>query len=126
MDTIELIRDRFHTLNDFTSLGRAYFSDEYTIEEKPLKKNVLKHPGLKEWLPKLAESYQQLKEFSLEETERLARACAEQAGVKPGVIINGMRTVVTGQLAGPSMFDILVTIGQEKVVARLKKTPGLF
>lgn len=126
LDTIELIRDRFHTLNDFTSLGRAYFSDEYTIEEKPLKKNVLKHPGLKEWLPELADSYRQLKEFSLEETERLARACAEQAGVKPGVIINGMRTVVTGQLAGPSMFDILVTIGQENVVDRLKKTPGLF
>ncbi len=125
-ETIDLIRDRFHTLNDFTSLGRAYFADDYTIEEKPLNKNVLKHPGLKEWLPELADLYENIENFSLEETERLARECAENAGVKPGIIINGMRTVVTGQLAGPSMFDILMAIGCEKVVARLRKTPQLY
>lgn len=126
LDTIELIRSRYHVLTDFATMGRAYFSDQYDIEEKPLNKNLLKHPGLKEWLPELADDYEKLADFSLEETERLARACAEKAGVKPGVIINGMRTVVTGQLAGPSMFDILVTIGQQKVVSRLRKTPQLY
>lgn len=126
LDTIELIRSRFHVLTDFATMGRAYFSDEYEIEDKPLNKNLLKHPGLKQWLPELANEYEKLFDFSVEETEKLARDCAEQAGVKPGVIINGMRTVVTGQLAGPSMFDILVTIGQEKVVSRLRKTPQLY
>ena len=126
LDTIDLIRSRFHVLTDFATMGRAYFSDEFEIDEKPLKKNLLKHPGLEQWLPELADDYEQLTDFSLEETERLARACAERVGVKPGVIINGMRTVVTGQLAGPSMFDVLVTIGQQKVVSRLHKTPQLF
>lgn len=107
-------------------MGRAYFSDEYEIEEKPLNKNLLKHPGLKQWLPELADDYEKLSDFSVEHTEKLARVCAEQAGVKPGVIINGMRTVVTGQLAGPSMFDILMAIGRDKVVARLRKTPQLY
>ena len=125
-DTLELIRSRFHVLTDFASMGRAYFSDEYEIEEKPLNKNLVKHPGLKQWLPELADEYELLADFSLEETERLARECAEKAEVKPGVIINGMRTVVTGQLAGPSMFDILMAIGQEKVVSRLRKTPQLY
>jgi glutamyl-tRNA synthetase len=126
LDTIDLIRSRFHVLTDFATLGKAYFSDEYEIEAKPLNKNLLKHPGLKQWLPELADEYENLTDFSLEETERLARGCAERAEVKPGVIINGMRTVVTGQLAGPSMFDILVTIGQDKVVSRLRSTPQLF
>ena len=126
LDTLELIRGRFHTLTDFATLGRAYFSDDYQIEEKPLKKNLLKHPGLQNWLPELAEAYEQLDPFSLEDTERLARECAERADVKPGVIINGMRTVVTGQLAGPSMFDILMAIGRDKVVDRLRKTPQLY
>ena len=125
-DTVALIRDRFHTINDFTSLGRAYFSDEYIIEDKPLKKNVLKRPGLKDWLPGLADAYEKAELFSAEETERLARLCAEQAEVKPGIIINGMRTVLTGQLAGPSMFDILMALGREKVVNRLRKTPELY
>ena len=126
LDTIDLIRDRFHTINDFSTRGRAYFANDYEIEEKPLKKNLLKHPGLKQWLPELAEAYSVAESFSLEETERLARAAAEAADVKPGVIINGMRTVVTGQLAGPSMFDILMAIGRDRVVERLKKTPELY
>ena len=124
--TLDLIRDRFHTLKDFTSLGRAYFADNYLIEEKPLKKNVLKHPDLKDWLPALADQYDQLNDFSLEETERLARELADKFEIKPGIIINGMRTVVTGQLAGPSMFDILVTIGQKRVVKRLKDIDRLY
>jgi len=37
-----------------------------------------------------------------------------------------MRTVLTGQLAGPSMFDILMTLGREKVLARLQRIDHLF
>lgn len=125
-DTLNLIRDRFHTLKDFTTLGRAYFADDYTVDEKPLNKNVLKYEGLKEWFPILAERYEQLADFTLEETERVARELAEELDIKPGILINGMRTVVTGQLAGPSMFDILVTIGQDKVVQRLRNIASFF
>ena len=124
--TLNLIRDRFHTLKDFTSLGRAYFADDFLVEEKPLKKNVLKHEGLKDWLPALADQYERLEDFSLEETERLARKLADKLEIKPGIIINGMRTVVTGQLAGPSMFEILVVIGQKRVVKRLKDIDRLY
>jgi glutamyl-tRNA synthetase len=119
-ETLDLIRDRFHTLKDFTSLGRAYFGDDYVVEDKALQKNVLKHEGLRQWLVMLADRYEALSEFSLVTTERIARELAEELAVKPGVIINGMRAVVTGQLAGPSMFDALLAIGQQRVVARLR------
>lgn len=125
-NTLNLIRDRFHTLKDFTSLGRAYFADDFVVEEKPLKKNILKHEGLKQWLPVLADKYEQLENFNLEETERVVRELADKLEIKPGIIINGMRTAVTGQLAGPSMFDILVTIGQKRVVDRLKNIGRLY
>ena len=118
--TIDLIRDRFHTLKDFTTLGRAYFADDFVVEEKPLQKNVLKFPELKTWLPTLADRYEQLAEFTTAETERVARELAEELDIKPGILINAMRTVVTGQLAGPSMFDILMVIGRESVVRRLR------
>ncbi len=124
--TIDLIRSRFHTLKDFATLGRAYFSDDFAIEEKALRKNLLPYPGLQQWLPELADRYRTVDVFSVEETERLAREAADMAGVKPGVIINGMRTVVTGQLAGPSMFDILAAIGKDTVVRRLTATPAVY
>jgi glutamyl-tRNA synthetase len=124
--TLDLIRDRFHTLKDFTTLGRAYFADDFTVEQKPLAKNVLKYEELQQWLPELANRYEKLANFSLEETERVARELSDELAIKPGIIINAMRTVVTGQLAGPSMFDIIVTIGREKVVRRLREIGKLF
>ena len=124
--TLDLIRDRFHTLKDFTTLGRAYFADDFTVEQKPLVKNVLKYEELQQWLPELANRYEKLEDFNLEETERVARELSDELAIKPGIIINAMRTVVTGQLAGPSMFDIIVTIGREKVVRRLREVGKLF
>ncbi len=126
LQTLDLIRDRFHTLTDFAALGRAYFSDDFPVEAKPLKKNVLKHEGLKEWLPMLAKRYEELDDFNLETAEQTARELATELDIKPGIIINGMRTVVTGQLAGPSMFDILITIGRERVVRRLSEVEKLY
>lgn len=126
LETLDLIRPRFHTLKDFATLGRAYFADDFSICEKSRKKNILKHPGLENWLPELAERYDNLSNFSLEETERVAREYATELDIKPGIIINGMRTAVTGQLAGPSMFDILVTIGKENVVKRLRTANRLY
>jgi glutamyl-tRNA synthetase len=124
--TIDLIRPRFHTLKDFADMGRAYFADDFTICEKPLNKNILKYPELAEWLPQLAERYANLDSFNVESAEEIAREMASELDIKPGVLINGMRTVVTGQLAGPSMFDILMAIGQEKVVERLRSTGKLY
>ncbi len=126
LDTLNLIRDRFHTLKDFATAGRAYFDEKYDIDPKPLKKNVLKYPDLVTWLPQLAERYDGLTEFTAETTEHTCRALAEELELKPGILINAMRTVLTGQLAGPSMFDIVMTLGKERVVARLRNVDHLF
>lgn len=126
LDTLVLIRDRFHTLNDFAEAGRAYFSDQYDIDPKPLAKNILKHPELKTWLPQLAARFAALSNFNLESTETSCRQMADELGIKPGVLINAMRTALTGQLAGPSMFDILITLGQDTVVRRLSRVDHLY
>ena len=126
LDTLNLIRDRFHTLKDFTSLGRAYFSEEYSVDPKPLEKNVLKFPDLITWLPALADRFAALTDFNLESTEAAVREFAEEQSIKPGILINAMRTLVTGQLAGPSMFDILVTMGQARIVRRLRTVEHFF
>lgn len=126
LDTLDMIRERFHTLKDFTTRGRAYFSDDYDIEEKPLRKNVLKHPELQQWLPQAAERFSALTKFNKDEAERISREMAAELGIKPGILINGMRTALTGQLAGPSMFDVLEALGRDTVVRRLENVDHLF
>ena len=119
LQTLDLIRDRFHTINDFSKAGRAYFADDYSIDPKPLKKNILKHPDLRQWLPMLSSRFSAIESFNRESAENVTRELATELDIKPGILINGMRTVLTGQLAGPGMFDILVALGKKRVVERL-------
>ena len=74
----------------------------------------------------LADKLEQLPDFAQETTEEALREFCEALEVKPGIIINGMRTCVTGQLAGPSMFEALGALGQERVVKRLRSCGKLF
>lgn len=124
--TIDLIRSRYHVTTEFATLGRAYFSDEYQIEEKALEKNILKHDGLKNWFSILADRLESIESFSIEETENVIRNMAEELDIKAGILINGIRAAVTGQTVGPGLFDILIAIGQKRVVERLRKAVSLF
>lgn len=126
LETLELIRSRFHVTTDFVERGRAYFSDDFPIESRALKKNISKHPQLENWLPMVADRLEKLEGFTTAEAENVIREMAETLEIKPGVLINGIRTVVTGQLAGPGLFDVLMTIGQRRVVERLRRSPALF
>ena len=120
-NTVDLIRSRFHTLKDFVGPGRAYFSDNYEFDPQPVKKNLAKHEKIGEWLGLLADRFAGLPEFTKEEAERASRELADELDIKAGILINGTRTVVTGQAAGAGLFDVLMAIGGDKVVARLKK-----
>jgi len=126
LKTLEMTRERFHTLKDFISLGRAWFADDFAMDETALTKNVLKHPGLKEWLPQLADRFAALPELGHEETERVCREFAEELGVKVGVLVNGARAVITGQVKGPSMFEVFAQLGKPRVVARLRDATKYF
>jgi glutamyl-tRNA synthetase len=124
--TVDLIRSRFHTLKDFATQGRAYFADDFEVEEQAISKNLLKEPKLKEWLPLLAARYEQLPTFSREAAEGELRELAAELDIKPGLLINGARTVVTGRLAGPGMFEVLEAVGRERVVARLQSVAAYY
>jgi glutamyl-tRNA synthetase len=124
--TVDLIRSRYHTLNDFATLGRCYFGDEFPIEGESFAKNVAKHMGLRQWLPLLADRLAQLDDFTSQPIEGIIRDLAAEIGTKAGILINGARVVVTGQAAGPGLFEVLAAVGKDRVVRRLRNTDSLF
>ena len=117
---IELIRHRFFTLKDFSSQGRAYFSEDFDFDEAAVKKNILKEPRLNELLPSLADRLENVEPFTTATAEEVLRAFSEEAGVKAGLLINASRTMLTGQAVGPSMFEVFEIIGRERSVMRLR------
>ena len=128
VQTVDLMRQRFHTLKDFSAQGRAYFADELTpadFDEAAVKKNLQKEPRLRELLPALASRLEAVEPFTAETCEAALRAFAEESGVKAGLFINAARTALTGQAVGPSMFDVFAAIGRERSAARLRKAAEL-
>jgi glutamyl-tRNA synthetase len=118
--TVDLLRARYRTTQDFATTGRPYFSDEFEYEADAVKKN-LKDERLKYLLPGLAERLGLVENFTHDGTEAALRTYADEQGVKAGLLINAARTALTGQSVGPGMFDIMVTLGRESAIERLKR-----
>src|SRR5437773_12253130 len=118
--TVELIRHRFFTLKDFSSQGRAYFSEDFDFEEAAVRKNILKEPKLKELLPALANRLDTIEPLNAAQAEAALRVFSDEAGVKAGLLINASRTMLTGQAVGPSMFEVFEIAGREDSVMRLR------
>jgi glutamyl-tRNA synthetase len=96
--------------------------DDFPFEEKAVKKNLKKDEKIPQYLRTLADEFEQLKTFDTEASERVIRDLCDSLGIKPGLLINAVRTATTGQAAGPGLFDILTAVGQERTVQRLRKT----
>jgi glutamyl-tRNA synthetase len=117
---IDLLKVRARTLRDFVTSGRPYFSDDFPMDPAAVEKNLRKDAAVKALLLELADRLERLEPFDLQTTEQVLRRLAEERGVKAGLIINAARTAVTGSAVSPGIFDVLVAIGRERVVRRLR------
>ena len=67
-----------------------------------------------------ANRLEEIDPFTAETAEAVLRQVAEESGVKAGLLINGSRTMLTGQAVGPSMFEVFDILGQKRSVERLR------
>ena len=118
--TVDLIRERFFTLKDFSAQGRAYFSEDFDFDPAAVNKNLKKFPDLQNWLPELADRFETMEDFTHDSIEEVVKQFTEEKGAKLGVIMNGARALLTGLAVGPSMLAVFETLGKEKSILRLK------
>lgn len=114
---IELLKPRARNLKDFATAFKAYFADEFEIDPAAAAKFLTGDvPGM---LRELGARYAAAEEFTEASTEVVLRGFAEEKGVKAGALINGARVALTGQGVAPSLFAVMVALGQERTVRRL-------
>ena len=118
--TALLLQTRARTLKDFSQSGRAFFVDEFDYDPQATKK-FLKDPVLPSLLDSLAEGLSHVEPFDLQSSEKRLRGLAEEKGVKAGLLINAARVALTGQAVAPGLFEVMVTLGKERVVSRLRR-----
>ena len=118
--TVDLIRPWFVKLCDFSSHGRAYFSDDFDFGEAAVADNLRNEPRLRELLQGLADKLDTVEPFNAATAEAALRGFADQTGMAAGLLINASRTMLTGESVGPSMFEIFDVLGRDASVQRLK------
>ena len=76
--TVDLLRPRIRLLPDFSSWSRAFFSDEFPIDQAAREK-FWKDPKVPELLAKLADALEALPEWNHDACDHASRAVAEAA-----------------------------------------------
>jgi len=117
--TIDLLKSRARSLKDFATSFRAFFTDTFQPDPAAVEK-FLKDDSVRQMLAELGGRYAASNGFSEQEAEKVLRDFAAEKNVKAGVLINGARVALTGQGVAPSLFAVMVALGKEKTVARLK------
>ena len=72
-------------------------------------------------LDTLASALETVEPFGEATIEATLRATAERAGVKAAVLIHATRVAVTGRAVSAGLFQVLVLLGRECVVRRLRR-----
>jgi len=117
---LELLRPRAKRLSDFAEQARPLVSDTVEFDPEAVVKN-LSIPGLDGHLAALAVSLAAVGEFDEANVERVVRETAVQRALKAGPLIHATRLAVTGRGVSPGLFEVLVLIGRERVIARLEQ-----
>jgi glutamyl-tRNA synthetase len=117
---VDLIRPRTRLLGDFTTWARAFFSDDFDYEAEARQK-FWKDERLPEMLAKLADALEGLPDWNHDACDAALRALASSEGVKAGLLINATRVAIVGRAVAPPLFETMVVLGKERVVARLRR-----
>ena len=117
--TIDLLKPRARNLKDFAHSFRGFFCDDFAADPAAVAK-FLSDDATKKMLVELGERYAASDDFSEAALEKTLRDLAAEKNIKAGALINGARVALTGQAVAPSLFAVMLALGKERTVKRLK------
>jgi glutamyl-tRNA synthetase len=117
---VDLLRPRARLLRDFSHWARAFFTDDFDYDPAAREK-FWKDERLPELLARLADELAALTEWTHDACDHALRQLAEKAGVKAALLINATRVALVGQPVAPPLFDTMLVLGKERVMARLRR-----
>lgn len=117
---VDLIRPRTRLLGDFTGWARAFFADDFEYETEAREK-FWKDERLPGMLGKIADALDALPDWNHDACDAALRGVAAAATVKAGLLINATRVAIVGRAVAPPLFETMVILGKDRVVARLRR-----
>ncbi|MDQ7794650.1 MAG: glutamate--tRNA ligase [bacterium] len=121
-DLVAATQDRVKLLAELPDALSYYFRDDFDCDEAGFQKHLAR-PGAADLLERGCEVLAGLaeNEFTLEGTERAYRDLAGRLGIRAAELIHPTRLALTGRTVGPGLFTIMVLLGRQETLARLRK-----
>ena len=118
---VGLLKVRARTTGDLARQALPYLGDELAFDEDAVAKHWAKEPeATAERLERLSD---RLAGASWDEAslEAALRGLSEEIGVGAGKLIHPLRVALTGQSASPGIFEVLVLLGRERALERVRR-----
>ncbi len=116
---VDTVRVRVKTLQEVADAAVYFFKDIEAYDEKGVAKHF--KPEAAELLEKCIAALEADEVFDLTSTEAVYNKIAEDNGLALGKVIHPTRLALTGRTVSPGMFDVMVLLGKEKTLARMRK-----
>jgi glutamyl-tRNA synthetase len=116
---VSALGERFSKPSDAWT-GSEFLFAEHVEPDAEGWKRLEKWSDAASHLPILAERLEGIPRFDLETTEKALRDLASEMGAKAGALIHPSRIALTGRAASFGIFDIMVLLGKEETVRRLR------
>ena len=113
------LRTRAKTLVEMAEGGVFYFREEVEYDPEAAAKFLT--PEYLGHLEAVAERLPDLGEYTKDGVETFLRALAEERGTKLKWIAQALRVALTGKTVSPGIDEVMVTLGKERVIGRIRR-----
>jgi len=116
---MELVKARAKTREELINFGKYFFEDPNSYDDKGRNKHW-NDSSVNSNVQRLVKNFEELNSFTEEKIEEVLRSTAETLGIKAAELIHPVRLALTGFSVSPSLFEIMILLGKEISVRRIK------
>jgi glutamyl-tRNA synthetase len=124
LNVIGLMKERLVFPKDFVELSGYFFKDPEAFDEVGIKKHWEPESNIR--INMLSDRIKLLEEYSHASIETTLRQLSEELQIKPSKLIHPIRLALSGRQTGPGLFEMMVLLGKETVIRRLRNAAEKF
>jgi glutamyl-tRNA synthetase len=116
---IETLQPRSKTLKDMAQGARFYYMDEPEMDEKAAAKFLT--PEMRDMLNQTADAIEAVPDYTQPALEEVFKKIMADFNLGFGKIAQPLRVAVTGTTVSPGIFEMLLALGKDKTVQRIRR-----
>jgi glutamyl-tRNA synthetase len=116
---IDLLKIRARSVDEIVEQALPFVCDRLALSERAVAKHWAKDPATTVARMERLKAVLAAADWNQQTLEDAVRGLADELDVGAGKLIHPLRVALTGQLASPGIFDVLVLVGRDRALARV-------